>query len=142
MFRDILVPIDLNAPAMWERALQTAVEIASLEGGRLHLMSVIPEFGLPVVGQYFPADYEKRVRDDILAKLEAIAREQIPEGVDVGLIVAQGSVWREIVREAREREVDLVIMGSHRPGVEDYVLGANATRVAQRAPCSVLIVRS
>ncbi len=142
MFRDILVPIDLNAPAMWERALQTAVEIAGLEGGRLHLMTVIPEFGLPLVGQYFPADYEKRVRDDILVKLETIAREKIPEGVDVGLIVTQGSVWREIVREARERGVDLVVMGSHRPGVEDYVLGANATRVAQRAPCSVLIVRS
>ncbi len=142
MFKDILVPVDLNAPELWEKALATAVEMARPAAARLHLMTVIPEFGLPVVGQYFPEGYEEKVRDDALSRLEQVARERIPSELKVGLIVTQGSIWREIVREARERQVDLVVMGSHRPGVGDYVLGANATRVAQRAPCSVLIVRN
>ncbi len=141
MFKEILVPLDLGDEKIWRRALEAAVEMARLWKGRLHLMTVLPEFGLPTVAQYFPSDYEERARSAALERLQEIVRRHVPDEVSTGLIVTQGSIWREIVREARERDADLVVMGSHRPGIGDYVLGANATRVAQRAPCSVMIVR-
>jgi nucleotide-binding universal stress UspA family protein len=41
----------------------------------------------------------------------------------------------------REAEVDLVVVGSHRPTMKDYLLGTNAARVIRHARCSVLVPR-
>ena len=37
--------------------------------------------------------------------------------------------------------IDLIIMASHRPELQDYLLGPNAARVVRHANCSVLVVR-
>ncbi len=142
MFRDILVPLDLGDPKIWEKALETAVTLAETFGARLHLLTVLPDYGLPVVGLHFPPDHSEKLRVGAREELRNIARRAVPEGIAVEVLVSQGSIWREIVREARDQHFDLIVMGSHMPGVGDYVLGANATRVAQRAPASVMIVRS
>ncbi len=142
MFHDILVPIDLEDPAIWQRALEVAVRLARDWDAKLHLLTVLPEFGLPSVAQYFPPDYEDKRKREALLDLEAVAKRHLPAGVRFDLVVGEGTVWREILRVAEERRCDLVVMGSHVPGLADYVLGANATRVAQRAKGSVMIVRS
>jgi nucleotide-binding universal stress UspA family protein len=141
MFREILVPVDLNDPEIWQKALETAVTMAETFGARLHLHTVLPDLGLPTVAQYFPPDWEEQVRAKALAELESIAQRSVPDTVEVGLVVTFGSIWREIVRTAEERGCDLVVMGSHRPGLRDYLIGANAIKVAEHVPCSVLIVR-
>jgi nucleotide-binding universal stress UspA family protein len=38
-------------------------------------------------------------------------------------------------------EADLIVVGSHRPAMKDYLLGTNAARVVRHAHCSVLVVR-
>ena len=40
-----------------------------------------------------------------------------------------------------ETNADLIVINSHKPGVEDYFLGSTASRVVRRAPCSVLVLR-
>ncbi len=142
MFHDILVPLDLEDPKIWSRALEAAITLARTFDAKLHLLTVLPEFGLPSVAQYFPPDYEDKRRREALAGLGTVAKTRLPEGVRYDLIVGEGTVWKEIVRIARERRCDLVVMGSHRPGLRDYILGANASRVAHHADASVLIVRS
>lgn len=142
MFHDILVPLDLEDPTIWSRALDAAVTLARTFDAKLHLLTVLPEFGLPSVAQYFPPDYEEKRRREAATGLETVAKTRLPEEVRYDLIVAEGTVWKEIVRIARERRCDLVVMGSHRPGLRDYILGANATKVAQHVDSSVLIVRS
>jgi len=142
MFRDILVPIDLGDPKIWQKALETAVTLAETFHARLHLQTVLPDYGLPSVAQFFPPDHSEKMSARAREELEAIARRAVPDSITADLFVCHGSIWREIVQEAKERGFDLIVMGSHRPGIGDYVLGANATRVAQRAPCSVMIVRS
>lgn len=141
MFREILVPVDLNDPEIWQKALETAVSMAESFGARLHLQTVLPDLGLPTVAQYFPPDWEEQVRAKALQELETIAQRSVPDTVDVRLVVSIGSIWREIVRVAEERGCDLVVMGSHRPGLRDYLIGANAIKVAEHVPCSVMIVR-
>ncbi len=141
MFRDILVPVDLNDPEIWGKALESAVTLAETFGARLHLQTVLPDFGLPAVAQYFPPDWEEKIRAKALEELEAIAQRSVPDTVEVRLVVSEGSIWREIVRVAEERGCDLVVMGSHRPGLRDYLIGANAIKVAEHLPCSVMIVR-
>ncbi len=55
--------------------------------------------------------------------------------------MAHGTIYQEILSAARKIEVDLIVMASHRPALEDYLLGPNAARVVRHADCSVLVVR-
>jgi nucleotide-binding universal stress UspA family protein len=66
---------------------------------------------------------------------------QVPEGVAARRIVAAGKIYQEILRVADEVGADLIVMGSHRPELSDYLLGPNAARVVRHADCSVMVVR-
>ena len=46
MFSNILLPIDLNHPASWTKALPEALDLQKASGGKLHLMTVVPDFGM------------------------------------------------------------------------------------------------
>jgi nucleotide-binding universal stress UspA family protein len=141
MFKDILVPVDINDERIWKKAMATAIALAQRFGATLHVMTVVPEFGLPAVSQYFPADFESKMREHAHDELKAIIDRELPREVMRQLIIAEGSIYKEIVRVAEETKSDLIVMGSHRPELRDYLLGANATKVAQHAACSVMIVR-
>jgi nucleotide-binding universal stress UspA family protein len=141
MFKDILVPIDVNDERIWKKALATAIGLAERFGATLHLVTVVPEFGLPAVSQYFPADFESKMREHAHDELKAIMDREVPPDVMHQLVIAEGSIYKEIIRVAEDTGSDLIVMGSHRPELKDYLLGANATKVAQHASCSVMIVR-
>ncbi|UMA67145.1 universal stress protein (plasmid) [Roseivivax marinus] len=64
------------------------------------------------------------------------------EGVELETVVRKGSTHREIVRLAKERKVDVIVMKSANPKVQDYLLGTTASHVVAYAPCSVYVVRS
>ncbi len=60
----------------------------------------------------------------------------------VGAEMAEGSIAEAIVSVARARQSDVVVMGSRGFGrLEGAVLGSNSQKVANHAPCPVLIVR-
>lgn len=141
MFKDILVPLDINDERIWKKALKTAIGLAERFGATLHVMTVVPELGMPAVAQLFPPDYEMRMREHAHEELQAIVEREVPRELMHQLIIAEGNIHREIVRAAKDRRCDLIVMGSHRPELKDYLLGANATKVAQHADCSIMIVR-
>jgi nucleotide-binding universal stress UspA family protein len=114
MFKEILLPIDLGDPGPSAKALATAVELGRGEGATLHLLAVLPGFGMSIVSQYFPENFEEK---------------------------AFGTIYEEILRVAKEIGCDLIVMASHRPELKDYLLGPNAARVVRHAGCSVLVVR-
>jgi nucleotide-binding universal stress UspA family protein len=58
MFQNVLVPVDLSQEHSWRKALPTATRLCQAFQARLHLITVVPDFGLPMVGQYFPEGYE------------------------------------------------------------------------------------
>jgi universal stress protein A len=63
-------------------------------------------------------------------------------GVDQSeCFVLQGSTRQEILHLAKERNVDLIVIGSHgRQGIQ-RLLGSTANAVLHGAPCDVLAVR-
>jgi nucleotide-binding universal stress UspA family protein len=141
MFRNILVPIDLSDKHSWRKALPAATALCEAFGAKLHVISVVPEFGLPIIGQYFPEGYEERVRQQVAKQLKAFVAEQVPDAVPTRRIVAEGKIYREILKAAAIIEADLIVMGSHHPELKDYLLGPNAARVVRHADCSVMVVR-
>lgn len=139
MYKEILLSVDLEDDNSWRKALPTAVEYAKSFGSRLHVISVVPEFGL--VRQFFPNDYENQLKESVKAKLREFTTDRIPGDIPVRHIIAHGTIYEEINKAAEQVNADLVIMASHRPELGDYLLGPNAARVVRHSKRSVLVVR-
>jgi nucleotide-binding universal stress UspA family protein len=141
MYKDILVPVDLDDENSWKASLSRAVEFAQAFGSRLHVLTVVPDFGATMVAQYFPQDYEQKIVQEARQRLHTFTKDHVPDGVEVQHLVGHGRVYDEILRMADEADCDLICMASHRPELRDYLLGPNAARVVRHATRSVLVVR-
>ena len=141
MYTNILLPIDLNEESSWQKALPTAAGFCKSFGATLHVVNVVPDFGMSVVGSYFPDDFEQKTREAAREQLHEFVRQQVPEGVKVQHIVGYGTAYDEILRVAREIKADLIVLASHRPELKDYLIGPTAARVVRHFEGSVLVVR-
>jgi len=141
MYKEMLLPIDLDQESSWKMALPLAIELCKSFGARLHVMTVVPDHGFHYVSQYFPPGYEERMIAAAEERLRDFAAEHVAENVQVQLIVAHGSIYRQVARAAEDVGADLIIMASHTPGAADFLIGPNAEKVLHHSKRSVLIVR-
>ena len=141
MYQTILLPLDLNDEASWKKALPTALELCRAHGAKLHVMTVVPNFGMAIVGSFFPEGFEKRALSDAEAALVRFIAAHVPKDLVAAHDVQHGTVYEEILSAAQRIDADLIVMAAHRPGQADYLLGPNAARVVRHASCSVLVVR-
>ncbi len=141
MYRQILVPIDVNDPHSYAKALPTAAKLVETFDAQLHVMTVLPDFGTPMVGHYFPRGFKSKATAAIAEEMQNILERTLPDMPKLDQGVAHGTIYKEILRVAAELPADLVVMGSHRPALSDYLLGPNAARVVRHANCSVMVVR-
>jgi len=138
-FEKILVPVDLGEDSSWKEALPTAVDQAQHTGGKLHIVTVVPEE--PPQLAWLPEDYSPKMIAFANAQLAKLIETNVPEQLGAQLHVRQGTTYSEIVKLAKEIEIDLIVMASHRPELKDYLLGPNAAKVVRHAECAVLVVR-
>ena len=141
MFNHILLSVDIGQESSWKKALPCAIDMCRQSGADLHVLTVVPDFGMSIVGQYFPEGYEKEVAGKVLEKLRDFVSENVPDDVRVQHIVGEGTVYEVILKIAGDIEADLIITASHRPELKDYLLGPIAARVVRHAGCSVMVVR-
>ena len=141
MFREIMLAIDLNHESSWRKTLPAATALCRAFAARLHVMTVVPDFGMAIVGQFFPQDFERRALDEAQRHLHEFVDANVPKDLPTQCIVAHGTVYGEILREAREISADLIVISAHRPELKDYLLGPNAARVVRHADISVMVVR-
>jgi nucleotide-binding universal stress UspA family protein len=142
MYSQILLPIDLGDSTSWDKALPTAVEYCRVFGSRLHITTVVPDFGMALVAQQFPADYADKAKAEAERQLEDLVKKAVPSELSCSTSVRYGRIYEEVLETAKETKCDLIVMASHKPGLADYLLGPNAARVVRHASCSVLVVRA
>jgi nucleotide-binding universal stress UspA family protein len=143
MVQKIVVPLDLDEESSCRKTLPTAVDYARHSGAQLHVLTVVPDehFKMTIVAQLISEDYEQRIVDDARERLSTFLKQHGPADVPVEQSVRRGSIYKEILRYARDTEADLVIMAAHRPEMSDFLLGSNAAQIVRHADCSVWIVR-
>lgn len=139
MFKNILVPIDLEADEAPDRVLN-AVARLSEESAIVRLLYVVHTVP-PLVSQFLPEDFEQKTSVESLNRLKKTAKQVDLGGRTLDFVVRHGDVYREILQAADEEESDLIALSSHQPGMEDYLLGSNAARVVRHSKCTVLILR-
>lgn len=143
MFNTILLTLDLNAKASWEKAFPQAIELVRTSKGILHILSVVPDMGSALVEGFFPADFEEKAVAAAATALDALVRENVPDDINVKQHLAFGKIHKKILKTIEDTKCDLVVMGSHKPDrVREFLVGSNADRVVRRSPVSVLVVRA
>ena len=142
MYKNILLTVDLSDDGSWVKAAPTAVEMCKAFGANLHLLTVVPDMGMPLVEEYFPENYEEEMAKSAAALIADFANTQFPDDLKPQIHIASGSIYKEILRVAEETNTYVIVMASHRPELSDYLLGPNAARVVRHANCSVMVVRA
>ncbi|MBQ0751744.1 MAG: universal stress protein [Roseovarius sp.] len=141
MAKTILLPIDMNNAESAMKPLSEALTLLG-DGGVLHVVSVLPSFGFAQITAQLRKDYEKNMLVELGRHLGAWVSQHVPKTIDVHPHVLHGTIYDEILRAAEKLDVDLIVMGAHRPDLTDYLLGPNAARVVRHFKKSVYVVRS
>ncbi|MBX9462478.1 MAG: universal stress protein [Aquamicrobium sp.] len=141
MYKNILVSVDLGDAENETRTIGTAVDYARLFGATLHVMTVVPDYGLSIVGGFFPQGHEQQAIDHANKALHEFTTKHVPAEVKHRHIVGHGSIYRQILHYAGVVKADLIVLAAGREGPEDYLIGPNAARVVRHSKTSVLVVR-
>ena len=142
MYQKIMLPVDLNEEASWEKALPTAITLCQTFGASLHVVTVLPDFKMPMVGAYFPKNFSQKAHESVKEAQHAFIQENVPEDIQTQSVIVDGSPWEAIIKAAKQIDVDLIVMASHnKRKFVDYVLGPNAEHVVHHSKVSVMIVR-
>jgi len=141
MYKNILVAIDLNDDASCRKPLLSAVELARKFVAQLHVLTVVREVEAILQAKTSPLGYELIVTD-LENQLAALIRRVNADDLQPKILVTHGAnIYAQILGVAEEAGADLIVVGSHRPAMKDYLLGTNASRVVRHARCSVLVAR-
>jgi universal stress protein A len=144
--RTLLVPIDFSSDA--DSAADVAVGLAARSGAGLALVHVeaMPLLATVAVEPMFiPPQWLEPLRrrhdDEVSSQLASVATALRARGVPVEEHVRLGDPAATICAAARELEADLIVMSTRGATATRFLLGSVAARVAQDAPCPVLVTR-
>ncbi|MDN3608273.1 universal stress protein [Vibrio ostreicida] len=142
MYKQILVPVDLNDQGFSDKALALAVWHAKHSDAQIHLLNVLPGIHMSMVASYFPKDAAAQMKRDVEQQLKDFAIKHIPEAVSHQVHVAEGKAYATILDYAKKVHADLIVMPSHkRSKLDKVILGSVASKVVQNSPVNVLVVK-
>lgn len=132
----ILHPADFSECSA--QALEYAASLASKFDAELHLLHVCERTASVPLPEY----YLKKMQDMAADDLDKLAGADSLLGLNVVNSVGQGTPFVEVIRYAREYDIDLIVMGTHgRGAIAHLLMGSVAEKVVRKAPCAVLTVR-
>jgi nucleotide-binding universal stress UspA family protein len=143
-FKNVLVATDGSRYSI--AAASEAIGIAKLNGSKLTVIAVVPSEFMP------PTDIELAMSErEMIAEKEmreaeknakAVKEAAQKEGVAVQAFVLSGKPSDAIIETAKEKNADLIVLGSHgRTGIEKLLMGSVAERVIVLANSAVLVVK-
>jgi nucleotide-binding universal stress UspA family protein len=139
MYDRILVAMDYSK--MSERALQAARELALLSRGEVWVLHLREREIVAKAGMLPPAETYGEAERAVEASVEALIQAGLKAHGEVRNTLF-GYTAADIVRDAKEHDVDVIVMGSR--GLTDLaglVLGSTAHKVIHLADRPVLVVR-
>ena len=136
MYSTILVPIDMAHVAEGKTNIDLAAQHAAA-GAKIILLNVVEDIPNWAAIE-LPAGLIDQSMESAQNELKAIATAA---GLKMEVEVRTGHSYNTILDVAKEKNADMIIIASHRPGLQDYFLGSTAAKVVRHATCSVLVVR-
>jgi nucleotide-binding universal stress UspA family protein len=139
--RRILVPVDFSDSSA--RALRHAAKRAVESGGSLIIIYVVPaDYGWLGIGRDELRDLDRSLQQQAADRLRTFADENVGHKVPADLEVRVGQPAEEIVMAARKSKCDSIVLSTRGlTGLDRYLIGSVADRVARLSPCPVVLVR-
>jgi nucleotide-binding universal stress UspA family protein len=147
-FQKILVPIDGSEHSL--KALDYALEFASTYSADVHVLIVyaLTAETFRLIQRVTPKAFSESYRRDVKEQKEQILTDAMQHAqslqpqLTITHSIVQGRPADQIVNVAKERDIDLIVMGSRGiGGIKGVLLGSVADRVADHATCPVMIVK-
>ncbi len=141
--KTILFPTDFSQGA--RAAMDYAISLAQDYKAKLILLYVIQD--ISIAEWYIPssisaADLVADMQKSATREMEKWAAEAGGKVSNVETLIERGVPFVEIIRTAKERAADLLVIGTHgRTGIDHMLFGSTAEKVVRKSPCPVLTVR-
>ncbi len=135
--KNILFATDFSSGS--EAALPYAVSLARQHGAMLHVAHVMAtDPHLFVTPASWPALVQA---EEDWAREEVVRLAQKLQGVPHTLLVRSGDVFKVLTRFIEERDIDLLVLGTHGwSDLQEMSMGSTAKKLVQAAPCPILTV--
>jgi nucleotide-binding universal stress UspA family protein len=144
--KTILLTTDFSDTS--KQAFEPALTIAAKFGAKLVVACVAERHDFSPIGDHVAVNLDlENIWEDhharCVARLARLVEEHFAGRVEVDSAVPRGIPHDEIVRLAKERNADLIVMATHGRGfISHAIMGSTTERVLRRAPCPVLSVRA
>jgi nucleotide-binding universal stress UspA family protein len=138
----MLVPFDFSPDA--EQALAYAIELAQTLQARLTLLHVrdTMSWGVAQAEAMIPPSVWQQLETSLAEGMEEPLARVHKAGLQGETAIAEGVPFQTIIDTARDKGVDLIIMGTRgRTGLTHGLMGSVAEKVVRSAPCPVLVTR-
>ena len=141
--KTILFPTDFSNGA--RAAMDHAVSLARDYKAKLILLYVIQD--ISIAEWYIPSslsvtDLVEDMQRSAGKEMDKWATEVSAKVAEVEKLVVRGVPFVEIIKTAKEKDADLIVIGTHgRTGIDHMLFGSTAEKVVRKAPCPVLTVR-
>ena len=142
--RRILCALDFSKTS--GKAMISAIDLAKANRARLTIVHAHVPIVPLVPEQYLEASTWDRVDTETRRwaerQVEKLVEKARKRGVRASAMMVTGDPAQQIVRMARSKRADLIVVGTHgRRGFSKFFLGSVAERVIATAPCPVMTVR-
>jgi nucleotide-binding universal stress UspA family protein len=141
--KTILFPTDFSQGA--RAAMDHAISLARDYNAQLILLYVIQD--ISIAEWYIPsslsvADLVEDMQKSAWKEMDKWAEEVSTQVKDVEKMVVRGVPFAEIIKTARDKKADMIVIGTHgRTGIDHMLFGSTAEKVVRKAACPVLTVR-
>jgi nucleotide-binding universal stress UspA family protein len=141
--KTVLFPTDFSNGA--RAAMDYALSLAKDYNAKLILLYVIQD--ISIAEWYIPSsisatDLVEDMQKSAWKEMEKWGAEAAAAVKDVEKMVVRGVPFVEIIRTAKEKNADMIVIGTHgRTGIDHMLFGSTAEKVVRKSPCPVLTVR-
>ncbi len=143
----ILVPTDFSEYS--DKALAQALDIAKQYNAKVFLLHVIEHDMSFLLGLYpsYSEELMHMIKDRPRTEAEENLQNQLnkfPEAKEIEVVtqICQGVAYEEILEEAKEKGIDLIVIASlGRTGIAKYLIGGVARNVLRGSQCPVLLTK-
>ncbi|UZE92225.1 MAG: universal stress protein [Methanosarcinales archaeon] len=141
LYRKILIATDGSTQT--KKAVGHAIELARLMSAKVYIVYVVDSVAFASI----PLDMRSEniyegLKKDGLDATKVVADAAGEKGVDAETVILEGNPAEEIVDFAKNNEIDLIVLGTlGKSGIERFLLGSVAEKVARTSPITVMIVK-
>lgn len=139
LLKKIIVPVDFSAFSQYP--LETAIHFAQLKQAEIVLLHVLEEPSLPL--RLISSTDMEDMREKAQKLMSQLTSKLGAAEVEVSTMIKVGKPHKAIVEAAKEISAWAIFMSTHgASGIQEYLVGSNASRVIRAASCPVISFRN